>query len=164
MVQVLALGASRLPEAAGSTGRYGIAIYTSTLRVSSSACEKTDWASETSVLCGLASGRTLLFQVVSHTMGARTQSLSTAFTYDHPEVSSSPANGIPDSGYSLSISGGGFGVSAWCTKARVGGSDSEGTDWISDTVVQARVLAGFVSSSSVVVTTGDGAGSLSEAL
>ena len=140
---------------------FGHHSYTQAARAGDTACEATDWASDTTVLCKVSSGVRGTRRAVM-TVGLVSGSLSDTFSYDVGSLSVVVHN---DSiGAVVTVEGSRFGTSDYTGQARVGGSACEATIWTADTSVVCRYAYGVGGTKRVVVTVGVRAGSITEAM
>ncbi|KAJ1483849.1 hypothetical protein T484DRAFT_1798816, partial [Baffinella frigidus] len=126
------------------------------------ACESSDWHSDSSLQCRVASGgfgtlRTAL------TVGERAGTYTELLSYDVGAAMSLSPN-APATGLAwVTVAGADLGVSKLTGSVRVGATACEATEWVSDTAVEARVARGVSGTLRVVVTSGGRGGSVTEA-
>ena len=134
-------------------------------RLGSTACERSEWLSATSVACraphAAASSRAFLL-TLGHQLGTLTNVWQTQLALKTPRLSNMGGVGGP----SMTVGGSGLSVDDCCPQARLGLTACEATVWVSDTQAVCRGALGVLSTGKVLVTVGQGAapGSLSEAI
>jgi hypothetical protein len=151
-------------------GLFETAVYTSRARLGGSACESTEWASESQVMCRSASGSrgSLSFAV---TAGTHVGTLTEALSFDVGWVQRAVSPGNVADGVSITRtmslalnSHAGNGAWSFTSAARVGATACEATVWIVADEVVCRTARGIGSSNRVLVTIGQLVSSLSESL
>ena len=134
------------------------------MRVGHSACEASDWVSETSVNCRVGGG-VLGSRRVTVTAGDRPGSLTEALSFDVPSLSVlTRGNRATTGSASVTVHGSNFAHARYTQAMRVGHSACEASDWVSETSVYCRIGAGVFGSLRVTLTAGDFVGSLTNAL
>jgi hypothetical protein len=118
----------------------GLRVWSAGGRVGGTACEASEWESDSSVRCKSAGGVFGTLRVAV-TAGARVGSLTHAVSYDAPAVSytidddgnefNATAN-LPPGGSVVTVLGAGLGIVAYTDSARTGQSSCEATEWQSD--------------------------------
>jgi hypothetical protein len=109
--------------------------YTPSVRIGSTGCGTSTWTSVSTVRCTLPSGDGAGQSPVM-TIASLTGTISSAFTYDSPVISTfNVQNGALSGGTSISISGANFGKGNLSPSATVGGSACQTTAWRSDTTI-----------------------------
>jgi hypothetical protein len=142
---------------------FGMFMHSNSLRSGKTACEETEWESQTSLRCLVATG-ILKTRRVSVTAGERGGSVSQTFSVDHRELSFTIKTNRAGTGTaSVTVHGAGLGLVTYTNMGREGQTGCEGTEWESETSVRCMVGHGTSGSRRVVMTAGNGAGSLSHA-
>ncbi|KAJ1478100.1 hypothetical protein T484DRAFT_1818743, partial [Baffinella frigidus] len=123
-------------------------------RAGGTACEESAWLSDSSVSCRIALGSQSTRRIAL-TAGERSASVSEAWSYDALEISSVQVNnGAPAGGETLTLTGAGGARLQPSAQARLGGTASEATEWVSETSVLARNTRGVRGTRAVGVTAG----------
>jgi hypothetical protein len=141
----------------------GITGASAKIRVQQSACESTEWVSETSVRCRVGQAVAGSRQSVM-TVGDRAGSLTEAWSVDVAGLSA--VGGINQQSVgakSMTVHGARMGTVGYTGRSRAGRSGCESTEWVSETSVRCRVGQAVAGSRQSVMTVGDRAGSLTEA-
>jgi hypothetical protein len=153
---------------AGSTGKgvitvvggnFGSSDYTPRSRMGGTACIYTSWISDSSLQCSVPSGENeestdmaILVTVANQIMkpGA---TFTRGFTYDQPAMSSvAPGNAKTLGATDITVIGYALAPAYDATaEARVGGTSSENTVWISGSSIRSRVSSGVSKNKRVVV-------------
>ena len=142
---------------------FGLVDYSGGARLGLSACEATDWLSDSSVRCRVSSG-VRGTRGVSVTVGERVGSVSEAYSFDAATLSVlRVGNRAATGSASVTVQGAGFGLVDYSGGVRVGLSGCEASEWVSDSSVQCRVSSGVRGTRGVSVTVGERVGSVSEA-
>ncbi|KAJ1467356.1 hypothetical protein T484DRAFT_2027455 [Baffinella frigidus] len=142
---------------------FGLTTYTGAARIVGTACESTEWVSETSVRSRPAGGihgtrRVLL------TVGDRVGSVTEAFSVDVPMLSVMTRQNRAGTGSaSITVHGSNFGHSSYCGAIRVGATACEDTSWESSTAVRCLVPGSVRGTRRVLLTVGGRGGSATEA-
>ena len=153
------------------------ADYTSRVRVGSTACEASEWVSDTAVICFTAAGYSGTLRVAV-TAGVQVGTISEAVSYDMPRTQgvsdAAMANRPPTSSDSVSVenvtltlSAVHYGTSDYTVAGRVGGlghTACESTEWASDSSLSCLWATGSGGSLRVAVTAGVRVGTLTETL
>ena len=141
----------------------GLVSFSALGRMGETGCEGTEWESESSVRClvGHGSGET---RRLTLTAGTLSGSMSEAISLDTGSLSVMRRANHGGSGTaSVTVHGSGLGSAALTTLGRVGETGCEGTEWESETSVRCLVGHGARGTRRVVMTAGDGSGSMSGA-
>ena len=139
-------------------------VFSPSARLGHSACEQTDWSSDTCVLCSATqamgrSGRTVA------TVGERVSSSSEAFSAMTGAVSLSlPSNSAATGSRAVTVYGMGLGLESVSLFMRLGVTTCSSSAWYSDTSLVCLGSAGTHSSSRLSVTAGRIAGSATSLL
>jgi hypothetical protein len=129
---------------------FGSSDYTAALKVSAdddqlrmgSACENSQWISDSSVACKAASGGGSLV-TVSATVAQQRSSLRPGLTYDLPLITSSvPHNFAQTGGAFVTMLGLNFAPNDYSTGARMGKTACMSQTWTSDSSLQCKVPVG----------------------
>ncbi|KAJ1470092.1 hypothetical protein T484DRAFT_1849089, partial [Baffinella frigidus] len=158
-----AAGGVLAPIIIGTVSDFG---YTDRARLGATACEATAWVEDTTVICKIAAGLESTLRVVV-TAGVVAGSSTEMMSYNVPAVSSLKStlyNRAPFSSEAFTLSGVSFATQDNTAWARLGASAAEASVWVSDSSVSCTLTSAFRSSLSVVVTSGGGAGTTTEAL
>ena len=133
----------------------GVSDYTGSARVGGTACESSEWESDSSVRC-LSAGGVYGTLRVSVTAGGRAGTTTEAASYDVASLSSVKRSNAASTGsVSMTVSGSGMGVSDYTGSARVGGTACETTlGWESDSSVRCLSAGGVYGTLRVSVTAG----------
>ncbi|EKX41591.1 hypothetical protein GUITHDRAFT_112301 [Guillardia theta CCMP2712] len=141
-------------------------------RVGRSASESTSWQSDTSLLAASSAGSSWMASV-SVTVGAlgnltgsaSVGTVTDAFTFDRPVlvVAASP-NLVQDSSQMLNISGSSYGLWDTSVSARISGTSTAQTLWISDAEVSCMAAAGMGRTLSAQLTASSLVGTATELL
>ena len=142
---------------------FGIADYSSMANFHT-ACEFTQWKSESSVVAKVVSGTHRCVRLTL-TLGIQTESKTVAFSYDTSITSSSPEHEhLSVSKRHLSVFGTHFAQTAYSLAATLGHSSSEATFWQSDTAMVIQVARGKGSTLRVSVTSGNAFSTLTQSI
>ena len=156
-------GATGLASVTVQGSSFGMAGYTQEARVGDTACEATDWTSETSVQCRTSGGVRRTSTVVL-TVGESSGTATEAWSADTPAVKTVVGSNRAGTGSaSVTVQGSSFGMAGYTQEARVGDTACEATDWTSETSVQCRTSGGVRRTSTVVLTVGESSGTATEA-
>ena len=122
------------------------------LNVGLTACERSNWVSETSLVCRQVKG-TGPTKSAHLTAGERTGSVTEVFSYDGPTVSAfDGAVHYPTTGSNVfTMTGQDIGVNQYSVAVRLGGSASEHTMWVGDTSVIAQIPSGVSTGHGVII-------------
>ena len=160
-----------------STGSISITLYglgfgnldfSMAFRGSLTACEATQWVSMSSLGCRAAAGLHRTGRWTSVTAGERTGSLTQSYLVSVHSYDAASASGILrasalGSFLLFTVHGTRLGTLAFTTNTRQGSTGCEATEWASDTSVGCKAGPGAVGSRRLVMTVGEGSGSMSEA-
>ena len=141
----------------------GVSDYSGGARVGWTACEATDWRSESTVESRAASGTEGTMRV-SVTVGMQVGSLTVGVSYSLPTVSTVYATNQVAVSQTVTVHGGLVGAADYSGGARVGATACEATEWISASAVGCKVGSGVGRTMRVGMTAGVQAGSLTEAV
>jgi len=167
-IDTLSLSASRRLNSAG-TGSASITVQGVGLRLTAfsvasrmgfTACEGTEWESETSLRCLLAMGAKAT-QQLSVTAGHRSGSLSETISFDAFAVSAVSHLNFPSIGATMTTILGSA-LSSASPSSSIGPSDAEASIWKSDSSVACKSVSGLRQMYSVLVTSGVRASSTTE--
>ena len=137
---------------------------TEMVRVGQTGCERSEWMSETAVMC-LPSHSISGTRRVSVTSGVMAGSVTGMVSADIGFVMHSRLGNLVSHGSEVvSVVGFGFGLFASCFSARVGVSGAEASGWMSDTCVSCRSPEGMWRSWRVSLTLGSQTTSLTRTL
>ncbi len=132
-------------------GRFGVNDYSMRSRIGYTACESSEWMSDSSLICKSPSGtnRNVVFFVsLSNSVVTTSQTIS----YHSPAITnlrgSSPSTGSS----TLTISGSSFGIHDSTVKSRIGHTSCEFTSWTSDSSLHCKNGAGIGKNIAVVTT------------
>ena len=154
-------GATRLTLLGSALGN---AAYTSALRSSESACEATEWASQTTLLCMLGHARGRGSRRVVMTTGERSGSSSAAWTADVGGLSSVKRGNHPPKGVTEMLDISNLGSSQLTVRVRQSASAAEHTVWLSSSSISGKCAAGVGRTRSPILTAGVSVASLSQSL
>jgi len=133
---------------------YGMKPYTSAARIDGTNCRRTDWMSDSSILCQAPTGiqGTRPMTVSVSQVGTMTETLS----FDVPQVStfSGGANAPATGSKIITLVGQDFGHTEFSSDDREGFTSSENTLWQSDSSLSSIVAAGAFSALPTSVTIG----------
>jgi hypothetical protein len=148
---------------------FGTYLSTLSQRVGVTACQASDWQSDTSTVCRVASGVHGTLRVAV-TAGVRVGSVTEAFSFDlsvrgdNAAVPTTQFN-VPSTGsISVTVIGADFGTYLSTLSQRVGMTTCEASDWQSDTSTVCRVASGVHGTLRTSVTVGLRAGTFTELL
>jgi DNA-directed RNA polymerase subunit H (RpoH/RPB5) len=143
---------------------FGVSGFTEKVRVINTACEATQWESETSLRCLAGRGR-LRSQAVVVTAGEQVGSTTAIYSVDIITMSSVKGYNTGSTGSaSLTVHGSGLGMVAFTAHGRHGKTGCEGTEWASESSVRCMTGGGPLGTHTAVVTAGGRGGSISMAL
>jgi hypothetical protein len=117
----------------------GLVDYSHVSRFGGTATQRSEWASDTSLSCGIAGGVPLYARLIAVTQTSVTYNNSVAtatevFTYDHLHIYDIYfGNTVRSGGLARHILGSNFAPMDTTVKGREGGTDCPRTDWVSDT-------------------------------
>ena len=138
----------------------GVPSTTTGVRLGQTACESSDWVSDTSVRCKHSQGGRMSLRALVTVHGGGRGSISAAFSYDRVQLSSARRGNAAASGSaSVTIHGAGLGLAGNTLSVRYGETACERTVWGSETAVWCAVARRTGASQSVIVTAGGRAGS-----
>ena len=144
----------------------GIADWSLATRVGGSACESTDWISDSSLHVKLAQGfgseHAIVVSLVKLYVSGRQ-----ALTYSAPQVVAGSAMSLNfglGNVVNVTFSGDSFGNFAVSLTTRQGMTAAEQTSWLSSTSLTAHIPAGFRGTLQSIVTTGAAFGSITDAI
>ncbi|KAJ1475837.1 hypothetical protein T484DRAFT_1827001 [Baffinella frigidus] len=143
----------------------GLLDYTGAWRVGSTACEASEWESDSSMRC-LSSGGVFGTLRVAVTAGVGVGSVTEGLSYDVPMLEGGSKKGnMPSTGsVSMTVVGSGMGHSDYTGASRVGATACEASGWESDSSMCCLSSGGVFGTLSVAVTAGNRAGSVTEGL
>ena len=147
---------------------WSLTWYTGNVREDQTACEGTEWVSETSIMCRMAQSHSAVGTMrVIATLGENLKSVSQAFSFDPAFMTSIESiNYCTICSVLMTVLGNGLEIFEHTQMAslRAGHSACEATAWVSDTSVIASRIASLTGGSKhVLVTVGLQAGSMTEA-
>eukprot|EP00961_Rhodomonas_salina_P046333 621865-Rhodomonas_salina.3 len=132
----------------------GSADWTNALRAGVSACQSSEWVSDTSVLCAMPAGADATLSVVA-TVGRADSTLTELLSFDACLPSDSALTNVAgDSPSTLTISGSSFNLFDISPAVKALGTAAEHSAWVSDTTITCGHAAGSGSSLGVTVTAG----------
>ncbi|KAJ1465477.1 hypothetical protein T484DRAFT_1864633, partial [Baffinella frigidus] len=159
----------------------GRSDYTGASRIGSTACEASEWESDSSMRC-LSSGGVFGTLRVAVTAAARAGSVTEGLSYDSPALvggqnatalahnedaanaTLTPGN-IPSMGaISITVVGSGLGVADYSAAARFGDTGCEASEWVSDSSIMCLAPKGLMMTVRLAITAGVHAGSVTEAV
>eukprot|EP00961_Rhodomonas_salina_P288870 3903804-Rhodomonas_salina.1 len=142
----------------------GSAGYSTRVRLAGTACEATEWRSDTSTSCHVASGiGGTLALILSG--GDQVGSISECLSFDTSGFGRLSLGNSPSSGsLSVTVSGQGLGSVEVSQTSRFGGSAGEASGWISDSSIVCAVPSSASGTTTVVLTASSLVASLSQAL
>ena len=139
---------------------------TSAVRAGGTSSESTAWTSESCVLGKLVAGNfrsRVAIITASNSHAGMHGSQTFALSYDSPVmVECAPPNREISSSQSLTIKGAEMRQVAYSLKARIGGSNSEATNWNSETVMFLRSTVVTIGNTQLALTAGKAVSSLTE--
>ena len=143
---------------------FGIVSRSSTLRISSSLSEATDWWSQTALRCRFSLGtRSSQKHVLSAAVSVSTA--SNVFSFERASGSVLRPNNVKSTGSSfITVAGSALGLLSRSQAFRLGDSAAEVTNWISTSSARSISSAGIASTRRLQISVGSRTGSLSEAL
>eukprot|EP00961_Rhodomonas_salina_P302802 3940985-Rhodomonas_salina.1 len=148
---VAGTGSTSMTVQGSMVGTYGV---TANVRQGHSACETTEWESDTSLRCLLAAG-VRWSRRVALTVGERVGSLTESFTLDVLTVSAGRAMNRAGTGSaSVTVEGGLFGLRSVTQMGRHGHTACENTRWEADTSLRCMSGGGVRDTRRVSVTAG----------
>ena len=116
-------------------------------------CGSTSWSSTTTVKCSTANVDTAQILPVQLTVAGAVGTKSSPFSFDAPLVSAVNRNAaVTGGGARLSVSGLGFGISAYTGTVALGFSSCHTTSWTTSTLMQCRVPSIWSAISTVQLT------------
>jgi hypothetical protein len=141
---------------------FGEAGFTASTRFGGTACQSTNWTSDTAIMCqvpaGIASTKNMVV-TVERQVGTLTQ----VFSYDSNVLKSVIRANVPATGsVMITVVGAAFGTSSYSSVLNVYGTAAETTVWVSDTSMLCRVSAGIMSTRAISVTAGVRVGTVTE--
>ena len=142
---------------------FGNFSYTQAARVGDTACEATDWTSDTTVICKLSAGVRGTRRVVM-TAGVRAGTLTEAFSFDGPSLLyySASSDMVAVGGSAIDILGSNFGTASYTQRSRVRSTACEATEWLWDYIVTCKHPAGVGGTGRLTLTAGVRVGTLTE--
>ncbi|KAJ1471746.1 hypothetical protein T484DRAFT_1915855, partial [Baffinella frigidus] len=142
---------------------FAASLHTMAMRIGGgTACEWTEWASETMVFCMMTPGVQGTRRVVV-TVGERVGTVTEAWSLDAPMLSVTTRQNRAGTGSaSITVHGSNFGHTTYTGAARVGDTACEITGWESASAVRCQVSASVSGSRRVALTVGDRGGSATE--
>ena len=144
----------------------GVKFTTGRPRMGFTACQSTAWQSDSSLVCRAPQGIASSMIAVA-TVGQQSGSLTEAWSIDAPLLTSVvQINLAVGAEATISLRGSNMGTTVYTSqlRSRMGDTGCEGTAWVSDTAVSARMTASaFLGSLRAAITAGHQAGSLTEA-
>jgi hypothetical protein len=142
---------------------FGIVRHTAEGRAGHTGCEGTEWESETSVRCLASRGAFGTVRVVM-TLGSQGGSRGKAWSVDRDAISlTSSSNRAGTGAASVTVHGSGLSLTGLTSRVRVSWTGCQATDWGSETSVRCRVGHGAQGTRRLVMTVGQGSGSVSQA-
>ena len=150
------------------TGKnFATALMSSGVRSGGSASENTRWFSDTCLQGKMVGGNfhSRVAMITASNAHAGIQGSQTfAISYDNPiMIDCTPPNREVASAQSLTIQGAGFRQVGYSINSRIGGSTSEATTWISNTVMHLRSMVVTIGNNHLAVTAGKVTSSLTNA-
>ncbi len=143
--------------------QFGMTDYSLQFRIGHTACEATNWKSETSVGVKISAGIGATHRVTI-TAGVVVGTLTEAVSYKIPVLSSTSQTNFVSIGLQvLHISGTHFGQDTYSQADRMGNTAAESSLWVSDTSVLLKVARGYAHGHSLTLTAGIRVGTLSKA-
>ncbi|MGB1597834.1 MAG: IPT/TIG domain-containing protein, partial [Promethearchaeia archaeon] len=122
-------------------------------RVGASLCRVNTWVSETSVVCGVSAGVSNELGVRIEVQGIAGRTVTGAYSYDLPKVSSVQPLFSPTTGNTLLyLAGTDFGTYDSTVRIRVGDTECYESTYVSDKVLSCRVAPGVGGAHSVKAT------------
>jgi hypothetical protein len=109
-----------------------------------SACDVSNWVSDSSLLTKLASG-SANWKETTITIARAQRTLTFSLTYDVPRQSSLIANGPTARAYRPILLGYNFGKADYTLRGGIGGTSIPSTQWTSDTSVKIKPASGIMS-------------------
>jgi len=146
---------------------FGLSSHSGSVRIGHSASPRTEWVSESIVVCKISPGSIRRSVSASFVLTIRRArfSLSASFSYDAMSLSSVQASNLRSwSTVGLSVIGASWGESGLSPRVRVGASDTLSTVWVSDTFVLCRLSPGYNVHPQIVATLSRNEGTLSQSL
>jgi hypothetical protein len=120
-----------------------------------SACEATNWISDTGVMLRVSAG-TSASRTIILTVGIQANSITFAVSVDKIRLSSSRRSNVASSGaHSITVSGSGLGLRDHTGHMRVQGSSCEATLWAADSAVRSLMMISLGGTRRISITTGD---------
>jgi hypothetical protein len=142
---------------------FGIVRHTAEGRAGHTGCEGTEWESETSVRCLASRGAFGTVRVVM-TLGSQGGSRGKAWSVDRDAISlTSSSNRAGTGAASVTVHGSGLSLTGLTSRVRLSWTGCQATDWGSETSVRCRVGHGAQGTRRLVMTVGQGSGSVSQA-
>ena len=127
-------------------------------RIGHTACEGTEWESETSVRCLMGHGGGGTRRVVM-TAGERGGSMTEGWSVDTSGVSMTRRQNRAGTGSgSMTVHGSSMGLQSYTVRGREGATGCEGTEWESETSVRCLVGQGAGGTRRAVMTAGERGG------
>jgi hypothetical protein len=140
----------------------GMERYSVRGRLCHTACEGTDWLSETSVTCRVGHGAAGTRRVVM-TVGGRGESATQGWSVDAGSVSRMRASNRAGTGSaSMTVHGASMGIVTYSGRSRHGKTRCESTEWASETSVRCLLGHGAGGTRLYVMTVGQRIGSVSK--
>jgi hypothetical protein len=138
----------------------GLSTYTGRIRDGQTACEASEWISETSMRCRAATGYGSGFVVL--TAGQKASSICSACTFDVPIISSiTPTNMMTVYSVSMTLAGLNFVNSDKTSTVRTGGTPCEASTWKSSSSILCKVATGISTLLGITASVKSGSGTLS---
>ncbi|KAJ1470089.1 hypothetical protein T484DRAFT_1849086 [Baffinella frigidus] len=151
---------------------FGLREWSAGSRLGHTACEASEWESDSSLRCMTAGGVGGSMRVAV-TAGARVGSLTDVVSYDTPSLAyiideqgnafNATAN-LPSGGSVVTVLGAGLGVMSYTDSARTGQSRCEATEWQSDSSLTCKTARGTGGTKRVAITAGVRVGTVTEAV
>ena len=127
--------------------------YTGAVRVGHTACQGSEWVSESAIMCKESTGLLNSLAIIL-SLAVQHSSLSVSFTYNHPEIKASTATNLPNQpAEPVTIFGANFATHQTSARARLGGTSTQATMWFSDSSTRCQASFGIAGSHQIVFTT-----------
>ena len=141
----------------------GLATFSSAVRIRLSACERTTWAADTSLICLGSHGASGTRQV-SLTIGFRAGSATLPISADIGVLSSLRRTNRASTGSaSLTVHGANFGLVSFSSALSLRSTGTDRTAWESGTSIRCAAGAGWAQSAQITFTSGQQVGTATEA-
>ena len=160
------------PIGGSSVTLYGFNFRTSdrTLRVrlGETACEASEWQSDSSVICktptGIGAHHSVVLTLDDLSVGGK-NTRALAFSFDAPTLTGTSRWNLPTTGsISVTVTGSNFGTNSWSAHTRIGRTATPALQWTSDSEVVCLAPIGLGTLLPITITVSEQSGSLTGAV